>query len=641
MQIGTLKSKLLAGIVSCLILFNTSGQSQNSLYQNKEDKREIYIDSIETLNILSRDLVFIDSEKSMEYAQTALDLSLKYNFENGEAYAYRNLSNLYTINDIYFLGMDYIQKAMLIFENQNDSSGIADSYISLGHIYRRLHNIDNEIKYFKNAFDIFSRLKIQARTGIAAHNLGETYYNSGDFQQSKKLTLYAIEINKSIQQTSVLSSCYKVLGFLELSENKYLKAEEYFLNALEISKQLGKESQKAATLESMIKLAEMYHVQGKHTEELSLLNEAVEFSKTYNQTSYLPKIYNLMILHYLDDNNHKLAQKYLIEYKFITDSIDSYKLKDKTNLVNQLIYLHSLEKDKRNLEQTEALQKESIIRRNLLLIVTLFFSIILIWVLLKIIHVNNKIKKANQSLINQNDIIKNQNHQLEVLVATKDKLFSIIAHDLRSPFNSILGFSDLLIENLKELSIEQINHHVQLINKNAQSTLDLLDKLLDWARNQTGQINFKPEKLNLNFHIQGVIASLDSSAQLKNITLEYDSFQEMEIYADKNMLTTIVRNLIQNSIKFTQPKGEVKIATSKKQNSVEISISDNGIGMSKEIIDNLFCIGKNDPKLGTINEKGSGLGLLLCKEFVEKHKGKIWIESQEGKGSTFTFIIPQ
>lgn len=635
-----MRIKLILGIVACLLLLDLSGQNLNTSEKDLEDKDLIYIDSIETLNILSRNLTFIDTEKSMEYAQTALDLSIKYNYENGKAYAYRNLSNLYTVNDIYFLGMDYIQTAIKIFENQNDSSGIANCYISLGFIYRGLNNIEDEIKYFKSAFEIFNRSNIQSRIGVAAHNLGETYFNSGDLENSRKLTLYAIGINKSIQQISVLSSCYKVMGLLELSQKDYEEAERYFQNALDISQQLGKSSQKIATIESMISLAKIYHIKGEHEREISLFKQADEFSKTYNLPNYLPIIYNEMVLHYLDENQLEMAHKYLIEYKVISDNININNLKDKTDLVNKLIYLHTLEEEKKYLEQTKILQRESIRIRNLLLIITLFFSILLVWFILKIKRINNKIKNANRTLTDQNETIKSQNARLEVLVSTKDKLFSIIAHDLRSPFNSILGFSNLLLEDIKEFSTEQITHQIGLINRSAKATLDLLDKLLEWAKNQMGLTNFNPENLKLNQIIKDVIATLDSSAHIKNISLDYTPLDEIEIFADPNMLRTIIRNLVQNSIKFTPANGKIEIFALNKPKHIEISVSDNGIGMNKETKDNLFLIGKTNIKSGTANEKGTGLGLILCKEFIEKHKGQIWIESKEDQGSTFSFSIP-
>lgn len=635
-----MKKYLILCIVICLFQFTAIGQQ---FLTSKKDFEKIdpkFADSIETLNILSRELTFIDTKKSMEYAQSALLLSEKYNYENGKANAYRNYSNLYVTNEIYFLGMDYLQSALNIFQNQNDSIGIANCYISLGHLYRRLQNTEDEIKYFKLAFEIFSRTGIQSRIGIAAHNLGESYYIIGDFESSKKLTLLAIDINTSIKQLSVLSSCYKVMGFLEFSNRKYDEAEKYFQSALEISRQLGENSQKIATVESMIQLSEIYKLKNNKRLQIEWLKQAAEFSRKNNLPCYLPAIYTKLILIHSEENNQKMVQKYIIDYQIVSDSMRDGKLKDKNDLVNSLIYNHSLEREKRFLEQSDILQKEGLKRRNILLLSTLILSILLIWFLIKIAQINKRIKMANQTLLAQNKTINNQNAELYVLINTKDKLFSIIAHDLRSPFNSILGFSNLLMENIKEFSTDQISHSVGYIHKNALSTLDLLEKLLEWAKNQVGQINFNPENIELNLLIKEIISSFDSAARLKNISLEYAEIYEIKVNADVLMLRTIIRNLIQNSIKFTHSNGKVEILTTIKNQTVEISVTDNGVGMSKETMDDLFFIGKINVKMGTSNEKGSGLGLILCKEFVEKHNSKLVIESKEGFGSTFSFTIP-
>ena len=636
-----MKKFLILGILICAFsIFGTYGQNLSSSSKNNDDKNIVYLDSITTLNILSRDLIFIDQEKSMEYAQTALHLSLEHNYKTGEAYAYRNMSNLNVINEIYFLGMDYIQKSLTIFQNQNDSIGIADCYISLGHLYRGLNNIEDEIRYFELSYDIFNKLNIPSRIGVAAHNLGESYYKNNEYDNSKRLTLIAIELNKSTGQTSVMSSCYKVLGLNELSINNYDKAETYFKIALEVSEQLGKNSQKSATLESMINIAEIYKIRKQHDKQIKYLNQAVEFSKTYNLPIYLPTIYHEMLLHYTEVSDKEMVLKYITEQKIVSESIQINSLKDKTNLVNNLILLHSLEKENKFLEQTEILQKESIELRNLLLLFTLILSILLIWFVIKLIHVNNKIKTTNQTLKLQNETIKNQNTKLEVLIATRDKLFSIIAHDLRSPFNSILGFSDLLLENIKNNDLSETTHHIQLINRNATATLIQLENLLEWAKNQTGQINIQKKRLALNPFIFDIVASVESSADYKSIDVEYNPSNEIEIFADQNLLRTIILNLVQNAIKFTHPKGKIVISSIKKQDNIEISISDNGIGMSQEIIDGLFVIGKTEVTVGTENEKGSGLGLILCKEFIEKHNGKLWVKSKFGQGSTFSFTIP-
>lgn len=235
------------------------------------------------------------------------------------------------------------------------------------------------------------------------------------------------------------------------------------------------------------------------------------------------------------------------------------------------------------------------------------------------------------------NLIKESEKQLKELNATKDKLFSIIAHDLRTPFSNIIGLSDLLLENI--IDFEESEKYIKILNKSAKNSLVLLDNLLNWSKSQTGQLNFKPEKIIFSKVISKIISLNKLSAKNKNIIINYISSVEIEVYADENMLKTVLRNLISNAIKFTNVGGNINIYAILKQDYVEITISDDGIGMNEEKIKDLFDI-SSKTTLGTANENGSGLGLVLCKEFVMKNKGEIWVESKEGKGSSFKFTLP-
>jgi len=239
------------------------------------------------------------------------------------------------------------------------------------------------------------------------------------------------------------------------------------------------------------------------------------------------------------------------------------------------------------------------------------------------------------------ETIKENEAHLRELVATKDKFFSIIAHDLKSPFNSILGLSNLLVEQIHEKNYEGIEEYAAIIQKSTTRVFDLLMNLLEWARTQTGRMEFSPEYIELGALINEVIELLAESAHQKSITIIRELPRNMLVFADKAMINTVLRNLISNAIKFTHPGGQIVISADKKPDELMISISDNGIGIKKEVIGKLFRIDENHIVPGTQNEKGTGLGLILCKEFIEKHGGNIWVESEVGKGSRFCFTIPK
>jgi signal transduction histidine kinase len=253
--------------------------------------------------------------------------------------------------------------------------------------------------------------------------------------------------------------------------------------------------------------------------------------------------------------------------------------------------------------------------------------------------INRELKNANDELFVAKEKAIDSENKLRELNATKDKLFSIIAHDLRSPFNSILGYSELLLENEVDIEAEKVAY-IKIVQSSAKTTLNLLDNLLNWAKSQTGQFIFKPEKLNLSSVIGEIIEISSSTAEIKNISLFHVPSTAFDVCADKNMLQTILRNLVSNALKFTNPNGRIKIYTKEVQDYIEITISDNGVGMDGETLSKLFQIDKKLISAGTANEKGSGLGLIVCKEFVEKQGGKIWIESETGKGCNSKFTIP-
>ncbi|MDO6604489.1 PAS domain-containing sensor histidine kinase [Arenibacter palladensis] len=231
--------------------------------------------------------------------------------------------------------------------------------------------------------------------------------------------------------------------------------------------------------------------------------------------------------------------------------------------------------------------------------------------------------------------------QLRELNATKDKLFSIIAHDLRSPFNNILVLSDILNAQLKESENFDAKEYLGLIHSTSKNTLVLLENLLDWAKSQSGQISFKNEKINISTVVHEILELSISIAQTKGISIKVNVTEEAEINSDKKILKTIIRNLMSNAIKYSRPGDKITISAVEEEDLVKIVISDSGVGMDDDTLENLFSITTNTPLPGTLNEKGSGFGLVLCKEFIEKLGGKIWVESEKGKGSDFIFTIPR
>lgn len=262
-------------------------------------------------------------------------------------------------------------------------------------------------------------------------------------------------------------------------------------------------------------------------------------------------------------------------------------------------------------------------------------------------QLNQQINKLQRDLVKEKVMLEKTLHQLNItnveleqLNASKDKFFSIISHDLKSPFNTILGFSELLLEQVKNQDFSEIELYSELVHKSALKAFDLLVNLIEWARSQSGRIQFNPETFNVVETINDLSALFNETAGQKGIQIYSNLPLTLEIFADKHMINTVMRNLISNAIKFTPQDGIIYINCQKKEKEILFSIKDTGVGIPQESISKLFRIDEHYTTEGTNQEAGTGLGLILCKEFIEKHQGQIWVESTTGKGTTFFFTIP-
>lgn len=245
------------------------------------------------------------------------------------------------------------------------------------------------------------------------------------------------------------------------------------------------------------------------------------------------------------------------------------------------------------------------------------------------------------SKVTTHSLLHIQARQIKELMSAKDKIFSIIGHDLRSPYNSLIGFSNLLLENLEETKNIEATKYAEIINKLSVKNLELLDSLLGYARNLEKDALQAFDKINVNSLISEVLQITQPSALLKDIRLNHVIGESADIYGKRDLIATMIRNFLNNAIKFTREEGLVSIQTNITRDWVEIVIADNGVGMDKNKIDTIFDYTKNESTSGTSGETGTGYGLLLSKEIIEKHKGKIAIESKLGVGTNFKISLPR
>jgi signal transduction histidine kinase len=252
---------------------------------------------------------------------------------------------------------------------------------------------------------------------------------------------------------------------------------------------------------------------------------------------------------------------------------------------------------------------------------------------------NEKIQAKNQELEAQKSELERRTSQLEISNATKNKFFRIIAHDLRSPISSFASITSFILSEFEEQGWEKTKIFLSELNKLSQTTYNLLENLLEWSTNQMGEFRYNPTVLNITSLVNENIDLIFQRVEIKMIRIFSALPPKLEVIADENMVNTIIRNLLSNAVKFTNENGSIKISYEEKGDIFEIKISDSGIGISEQDIEKIFRIDTNFSKPGTQNEKGSGLGLILCKDFIEKNGGNLVVVSKLGKGSTFSFTL--
>jgi PAS domain S-box-containing protein len=239
------------------------------------------------------------------------------------------------------------------------------------------------------------------------------------------------------------------------------------------------------------------------------------------------------------------------------------------------------------------------------------------------------------------DEVRLKNEELKKINIEKDKFFSIIAHDLRNPFTAFLGYSEMMVEDLESMTMDEIKGIATNLRNSSANLFSLLENLLEWSKSEQGMIRLNPESSELLPLITESISKIIDSAGAKRISIDYSVDDGISVYVDRHIFQTIIRNLVSNAVKFTTDGGKITIAAIENPDKeVEVSVTDTGIGMSPEIVHNLFRLDGQIDRKGTRGEPSTGLGLILCKGFIEKHGGRIWVESQEGAGSVFYFTIP-
>lgn len=465
-------------------------------------------------------------------------------------------------------------------------------------------------EWFKKAYAEIKKVDSPSNKALITYNLGALFYRQKRYAEAKEYIAKSLEANLIIGDRAKTERCYRVLGAICFDQKDYYMAKNYYYMALEIAQSIKNPN--------------------------SIMGNYNNLYLTYWNLGYSKK----------NINDLDKALNYYQKYNLIKDSL--YQI-ETTAKILELEKQYETEKkntqiailEKENQHQQDQILVQHAQRNYLLLTIILVSGILGIFVYFFYYYkkVNKLLQSQSRSILEQKDQISEQNVKLQKSVNTQNKLFSIIGHDLRSPLASIFNISQLIGFYIEDENYEALEKTKKMMDQKTEQILDLTDNLLSWAVSQTDSLKPHFTPLNLKEIFDECLELYRPIAGDKNITIECSEQTDLLVWADRNMVKTICRNLINNAVKFTHKNGRVNVWYESRDQFALISIKDSGIGIDKSKIESMFEIGHEKTTRGTSGEKSTGLGLSVCKEFVDAMSGQIWVESETGIGSQFIFEL--
>jgi len=641
-----MQSRIKIALLLCLFFSTINIRAQQHLIDSLNNSLKTASDSSKVRNYCELSRLYLESSPilGMRNAQEALDISVAHNWNWGIADSQNRLGNVFYYATNYSKALEYYLKSLDLRLKAGDQSGIADSYNNISLIYIEFKNYDKAREYALKSISINRKLGYKQSIADNYNNLSiiaqmHEYWDSALTYLSNAVSLY-----KDLGDQQGMANAFSNIGDLYRSTGNLNNAISYELQALNYYQESGSLYGQAV---SKINLGEMMVKKGDYSLGHQYLEEALPISIQMKGKDLIGEIHKTLSELYNRTGDYKKALDELILYHTYQESVFAKESNSKILEMqmkfetDQQIQNIKLLKNEKILQKVQ-MQKNKSLGIFFLSVASLLFLVVLLSNLIKQNRKNRTLllREKNIDLYFSNQELRKSEMKLKELNQSRDKFFSIIAHDLISPFNSLLGLSELLNTDTEQLTRQEKKKYAEWILQSARNLLHLLENLLDWSGTQSGQINFTPKYIKLGEHINNVISLLSANAYEKKLLLVSEVDKDEKVFADPNMLSTILRNLIGNAIKFTSAEGSITIGSNEKATMTEICISDTGMGISSENLEKLFNFNESFSTKGTIQEEGTGLGLILCKEFVEKMGGEIRVESTPGEGSSFKFTVP-
>ena len=567
--------------------------------------------------------------------QKGLQLATAVQFEKGMALCNLTIGVGYGMKGMYPQSLDHHLRALQLSEKLGMRGLIGNDYTNIAIIYSNMRDYPNALAYFRRALQIAREFPHDNGVATAYLNMGDVFTKASELDSAITYTRQALDLSEKAHDSLILSVSLSNLGDIYNKKLQPLQALNYLERSLWISKDIHDPDGVSYTYGS---LAETYRLLGSPQKSIDYAQNSLKEASAIHAVETIKIAYHILYTDYLAVGNYSEALNYRNLEVALNDSIYTLE-KEKQLRLLQSDYELQQKQHQVDLLQNESLRQITELQRGRirLYIIVGCTALLIIWAFF-LSRSNQHKKRINHLLSDHNKEIVRRNEELAALNELKTKLFSIIGHDLRSPVATLIGFVDLLKN--ETLSPDQIRHFGALMGESLLDTASLLDNLLFWAKSQMNGLHVRAQEFDLIPVLKQNAHLITSRALKKKILLALEAPAEPVIaFADQAMVDLVIRNLLDNALKFSGEGDTVRLSAVIAPEGVEVSISDTGRGIPAQDQSKLFNT-VSFTTAGTSQEKGSGLGLSLCKEMIERNNGRIWFESAVGVGTTFTFLLP-
>lgn len=541
---------------------------------------------------------------------------------SGEAINYMGL--IYWKWSQYSKALDYFFKSLKIQEQAGNNFGIGLALNNIANIYNEMNQPDKAIQYTNRVFKFFKKDENKYILGRAYNILGVSYFKKNDFEKAIEYQNESLNFKKMSGEIGSMAYSYNDLGDIYFARKNYKTALENYNEALKIRKQLNDKFGIAATLLSIAKV-ELANNNIVNAEKS--LKESIQNATLIGNVNLIAQAYKELSELYYKKGNPELAYNFL---KMNSELADSIYNKEAKNKIAELTVIYDLDSKEHELKiKNLEIEKEQS-KNNFFIVI----GLIVLSATTLLFYRNRILRKTYNEL----DI---KSHELQKAISSRDKFFSIMSHDLRSPFFGIKSMIEILADPNEVASEEEKKDYMKKLNSTVKDVYSLIENLIEWSKIQTNRIEYRPENYDLYDDLNSILLMLNFNAGHKKIKIENRINPPLEVFADQQMIHSVLLNLITNAIKFTRENGLIEIYSTIENEHVKICVKDNGVGIPDDIKEKLFKPDTRISSRGTNQEKGTGLGLLLCKEFIEKNGGTLSFTTKESEGTTFCFTLPR